>query len=277
MFTKYSNDLSFIIIAITIAFLLLSGFIISFVLLYQKKKQIATIKINEIKYQSEQIESRYKQELLTTQLEIQEQTLATISQEIHDNIGQILSLAKLNLNTMLVQPAGKPKLDSTVQLVSKAISDLRDLSRSMHGDRIAELGLHEAIAAEMKIVQNTGQFTTDMQTTGSIYRLEQQPEMVLFRMVQEALHNAIKHSLASNISIHMDYQPELLTLKVSDNGKGFSPEQLQAAQKGIGLKSMQNRAALIGATFSITSPATGGTTITIQLNTGSHSPTNTAA
>jgi two-component system, NarL family, sensor kinase len=219
----------------------------------------------------------FEQAILQTQLEIQEQTLATISQEIHDNIGQILSLAKLNLNTLLIQPASKPKLDSTVQLVSKAISDLRDLSRSMHGDRIAELGLHEAIAAEMKIVQNTGHFTTDMQTTGSIYRLTQQQEMVLFRMVQEALHNAIKHSLASNINIYMDYQPELLTLTVSDNGKGFSPEQLQAAQKGIGLKSMENRAALIGATFTITSPAAGGTTITIQLNTGGHSPANTAA
>jgi two-component system, NarL family, sensor kinase len=223
------------------------------------------------------IKSQHAQAILQTQLEIQEQTLATISQEIHDNIGQILSLAKLNLNTLLIQPAGKPKLDSTVQLVSKAINDLRDLSRSMHGDRIAELGLHEAIAAEMKIVQNTGHFTTDMQTTGSIYRLTQQQEMVLFRMVQEALQNAIKHSLAASINVQMDYQPELLTLTVSDNGKGFSPEQLQAAQKGIGLKSMENRAALIGATFSITSPTAGGTTITIQLNSGSHSPTSTAA
>ncbi len=258
------------IIVATSILLLLTMFIILFLLEYYRKRKHHIKEKQLLTYQ-------HTQALLQTQLEIQEQTLATISQEIHDNIGQVLSLAKLNLNTMPVQAEGKPKLDSTVQLVGKAISDLRDLSRSMHGDRIAELGLHEAITAEMKIVQNTGQFTTDMQTTGSIYRLEQQQEMVLFRMVQEALHNAIKHSLAANISIYMDYQPELLTLTVSDNGKGFSPEQLQAAEKGVGLKSMENRAALIGATFSITSPAASGTTITIRLNTGSHSPTNTAA
>jgi two-component system, NarL family, sensor kinase len=216
------------------------------------------------------LQSQHTQAILQTQLEIQEQTLATISQEIHDNIGQVLSLAKLNLNTLLIQPAGKPKLDSTVQLVSKAISDLRDLSRSMHGDRIAELGLHESIANELKIIQNTRQFATGMQTTGSMYRLEQQQEMVLFRMVQEALHNAIKHSHAATISVHIDYQPDTLTLAVSDDGKGFAPEALQAAQKGIGLKSMQNRAVLIGASFSIASPASGGTLITIALsnNTG---------
>jgi two-component system, NarL family, sensor kinase len=221
------------------------------------------------------LKTQFEQAILQTQLEIQEQTLATISQEIHDNIGQVLSLAKLNLNTLLVQPAGKPKLDSTVQLVSKAISDLRDLSRSLHGDRITELGLHEAIAAEMKIIQNTGQFATSMQTRGSIYRLEPQPEMVLFRMVQEALHNAIKHSNATTISVLMDYQPDLLTLTISDDGKGFSPQALEAAQKGIGLKSMQNRATLIGASFSITSPAgQGGTLISIQLgNTGTNAAT----
>jgi two-component system, NarL family, sensor kinase len=257
-------------IIVVLFIFLIVVFVVAIVFAYQRRQR-SHLREKQL------LQSQHTQAILQTQLEIQEQTLATISQEIHDNIGQILSLAKLNLNTLLIQPAGKPKLDSTLQLVSKAISDLRDLSRSMHGDRIAELGLHEAIAAEMKIVQNTGQFTTSMQTTGSIYRLEQQAEMVLFRMVQEALHNAIKHSLAVNISVNMDYQPEQLTLTVSDNGKGFALEQLQAAQKGIGLKSMQNRAALIGAIFSITSPAVGGTTITIQLNTGSQSPTNTAA
>jgi two-component system, NarL family, sensor kinase len=246
-----------VIIVILFIFLMVILLVV-IVFMYQRRQQ-------SYKREKQLLQSQHTQAILQTQLEIQEQTLATISQEIHDNIGQILSLAKLNLNTMPVQPEGKPKLDSTVQLVGKAISDLRDLSRSMHGDRIAELGLHEAIAAEMKIVQNTGQFAADMQTDGSIYRLGQQPEMVLFRMVQEALHNAIKHSNASTITIKMNYQPELLTITVSDNGKGFSPQQLEAAQKGIGLKSMQNRAALIGATFSISSPAGKGTFINIEL------------
>jgi two-component system, NarL family, sensor kinase len=253
-------DLFLIIVSGTIV-LTATAILFIFLLLRSRKNK-------ELYHQEKQLlQSQHTQALLQTQLEIQEQTLATISQEIHDNIGQVLSLAKLNLNTLSLDSAGKPKLDSTVQLVSKAISDLRDLSRSMHGDRIAELGLNEAITAEMKILQNTGQFATGMQITGSMYRLEQQQEMVLFRMVQEALHNAIKHSNADTISTTIHYQPHLLTLTVSDDGKGFSAEALQATQKGIGLKSMQNRAALIGAVFNIASPAGGGTAITIKLDT----------
>ncbi|MEI2749016.1 MAG: histidine kinase [Ferruginibacter sp.] len=107
------------------------------------------------------IQLRFQQELLQTQIEIQEQTLKTISQEIHDNVGQILSLAKLNLN---IFPAAndeqQTKINDTKQLVSKAIIDLRNLSRSMYGDQLNELGLNDAIANELSIIRNTGQFNT---------------------------------------------------------------------------------------------------------------------
>ena len=81
------------------------------------------------------MQSQFQQSLLQTQLEIQEQTLKNISEEIHDNVGQVLSLAKLNLFTF--ENDKEPKLQSTTNLVSKAINDLRNLSRSMHGDIIA--------------------------------------------------------------------------------------------------------------------------------------------
>ena len=103
------------------------------------------------------------QALLYTQIE-QEQTLKTIAQEIHDNIGQALSLAKLNLNTFpaISDASIQTKLDDTKESVSKAIVDLRDLSRSMHGNKINDLGLEEAIAGELKILKNTGQFSTNL-------------------------------------------------------------------------------------------------------------------
>jgi signal transduction histidine kinase len=94
------------------------------------------------------LQAKFQQALLQTQIEIQEQTLTTISQEIHDNIGQVLSLAKLNLNTL--QPDEHEKLKDTKMLVSKAINDLRDLSRSMHGDKIADLGLQKPLPMNSK-------------------------------------------------------------------------------------------------------------------------------
>ncbi|MEO6541648.1 MAG: sensor histidine kinase, partial [Ferruginibacter sp.] len=193
----------------------------------------------------------------------QEQTLKTISEEIHDNVGQVLSLAKLNLNTFESNP--EKKLIDTKHLISKAINDLRDLSRSMHGDRIAELGLHQSLVDELQILQNSGsEFETHFKISGEKYKLPQQHEMVLFRIVQEALNNAIKHAKAKNINLHLFYTPESFTLTVRDDGKGFDASVTQN-KKGIGLKSMQNRARLIGATCIFQSSFNNGTSITIEL------------
>ncbi|MEO6730533.1 MAG: sensor histidine kinase [Ferruginibacter sp.] len=205
--------------------------------------------------------------ILQTQIEIQEQTLKNISQEIHDNIGQVLSLAKLNINTFAVNPdeATQIRVEDTKQLISKALRDLRDLSRSMHGDKIAELGLQQAIADELKLLQNTGKFLTNIVIAGSPYKMEQQNEMVIFRMLQEALNNAIKHSKAKNIEVNLQYDSEAFQLTIRDDGIGFDPSALQSAETGIGLKSMQNRAALIGAEFRLDSNTEQGTSIHIEL------------
>ena len=196
---------------------------------------------------------RHRQELLQTQVEIQEQTLKNISEEIHDNIGQVLSLVKLNLNTF---PSGlseevTTKLDDTELLLSKAINDLRDLSQSMNTDRISSVGLEVALEHELKQIQKTGRFNTKLHVGGNRYALEPQKEMVLFRIVQECLNNSVKHSAAKNIEIELLYRPGSLILQVSDDGKGFSPGLNHPSKNGLGLKNMYNRAALIGAVFSL--------------------------
>jgi len=205
------------------------------------------------------MKTQFEQELLQTQLEIQEQTLKTISEEIHDNVGQVLSLAKLNLNTFDNHP--EKKLQDTKELISKAINDLRDLSRSMHGDRIAELGLQQSLADELQILENSGEFKTSLKVAGGNYKLLPQKEMVLFRIVQEALNNAIKYSRAKNISVSLHYETEKFSLYVTDDGIGFDT----GTRTGIGLKSMRNRAQLIGGNFSLQSAPGNGTTITIEL------------
>ena len=113
------------IISVTLGFLLLAGFIIFFIV-------INRFRINRYIMEKKNMETKFQQEILQTQLEIQEQTLKNISQEIHDNIGQALSLAKLNLNTMQVtnDEGLQQKILNSKELVSKAIVDLRDLSRS---------------------------------------------------------------------------------------------------------------------------------------------------
>ena len=170
------KDILLTIITGTSLFLLFVSFIIAFLFLYRKKKE-------QHIFEKQLMQTQFHQALLQTQIEIQEQTLKTISQEIHDNIGQVLSLAKLNLNTL--QPGEETKLIDTKNLVSKAINDLRDLSRSLHGDKIAELGLQESVAGELKILQNTGQYATELKITGEPYKLAPQKEMVLLELCKK--------------------------------------------------------------------------------------------
>ena len=241
-------------LAISIIAVVLAAFIVLLAYLFTNRK-------NKLISEKKLMQTQFQQSLLQTQLEIQEQTLKNISEEIHDNVGQVLSLAKLNLFTF--ENTSEPKLQDTKNLVSKAINDLRNLSRSMHGDIIAQLGLQQSIANELAIIKNTRQFITKLNFSGKAYKLDPQKEMVLFRIVQEALNNSIKYSKAKNISVGLNYESTCFLLTITDDGTGF--DTLNTT--GIGLKSMQNRSALIGAVFSLDSQPGTGTTISIELPT----------
>jgi len=249
-------EFKYYFISFIIAFLLLGLFILTLTWLYSKRQE-------KNKQEKLLMQSQFQQELLQTQLEIQEQTLKTISEEIHDNVGQVLSLAKLNLNTL--EYGEEQKIQDTKNLVGKAINDLRNLSRSIHGDRIAELGLLQSITDELNILQNSGQFATHLKVTGNAYKMEPQKEMVLFRIVQEAMNNAIKHSKAKNITVQLDYLQEQFCITVSDDGIGFDMAALPSDKPGIGLTSMKNRVALIGGAITMHTGLNNGTSICITL------------
>jgi len=158
----------FIVVGIA-TFLMFAIFIVYFVLIHRKKQLLHSI-------EKEKIKNEFKQTLLQSQLEIQEQTLKTISQEIHDNIGQSLSLAKLTLNTMLPieDKRLKEKIINSKELVSKSIADLRDLSRSLDTDYVKEMGLQRAIEYELEIMHKTETIATRLIVEGNMIRLEKQ-------------------------------------------------------------------------------------------------------
>lgn len=250
-----------VVVASTALILFFAIIIITYALAYQKRK-------NRYFKEKQVMESVFQASILQTQIEIQEQTLKNVAQEIHDNIGQILILAKLNLNTFppLNDSIAETKVNDTRQLVAKAINDLRDLSKSLHGDKITDIGLAEAAGNELKILQNTGLYQTSLQINGSRYRLTTQKEMVLFRIIQESLHNALKHAKAKNISVILLYEPTHFRMTVSDDGEGFETTGLQSADTGIGLKNMKDRATLVGGKFIIHSSPGNGTIITVDID-----------
>lgn len=244
-----SKEVNIIIIS-SAFFLLVAVGIIILVLVY-RKKQTQYIK------ERESLKAAFEKELLEAQLEMQELTMKNIAQEIHDNIGQTLSLAKLNLNTIKAEKENLPeKINNTKELVSKAITDLRTLSKTLHMETVLSIGLVEAIGLELRLIEKAGVFETNLTVSGMSAQIDPQKELILFRAVQEALNNAIKHSEASAIAVHLHYTPKELEVVIKDNGKGLIIPAGNDGQ-GSGLRNMRNRAKLIGGTLQVNGQLSG--------------------
>jgi two-component system NarL family sensor kinase len=259
--SKESREIIIALIAGTSTLLLLGVLMISFLILYRSRHR-------KLIRESEQLRLSYERELLKSQLEIQEQTFRHISQEIHDNIGQTLSLAKLNISTMdPAQPTGmEQKITDSKKLVSQAIYDLRNLSHGLSTDYVADMGLARAIEHELEMIHKSGDQETLFQTEGDVYRLDKQREVIIYRIVQETLNNILKHAASRKIIIHLHYRPEEITLTITDNGKGFDLTPLDLDKSyGLGIKNMHNRAQLMGARFQISSTLGEGTSVLVNL------------
>lgn len=202
------------------------------------------------------LQFHFEEQLLHSQIEIQEQTMKNISQEIHDNIGQTLSLAKLNLSTIDVQnlESAVDKIANSKEMVSKAILDLRDLSRSLNTDAFLSAGLVKGIATELAMVEKSGIFHTQLDVNGNQQRMDAKKELIVFRVVQEAINNIIKHSAASMIGVAVAFNDHRLEMKIKDNGKGFTHSEVT---EGSGLRNMKNRIQLIGGELAIASDSNG--------------------
>ncbi|HEY0676706.1 MAG TPA: ATP-binding protein [Chitinophagaceae bacterium] len=253
-----------ILITVVGTFLLIFLSITLFIFFYYYQKR----KFKHIR-EKQQLQTNFRQELLQTQLEIQEQTFQNISQEIHDNIGQMLSLAKLNLNTAEVTgpAASLEKIERTRELVSKVIGDLRDLSKSLNPEIITRIGLGEAVQRELLMVAKSGQYNANLTQNGDFYRFNPQKELIVFRIFQEILNNIIKHSSAKTVNVSLNYQPGLFSLSVMDDGDGFDIALLESHSDklGQGIRNMQTRAKMIGGNLKMESSAGKGTIILLEL------------
>jgi len=207
----------------------------------------------------------HENEILQSQLEIQEQTFQNISREIHDNIGQKLSLAKLSLNAVGINRSDKDNeiMSDSVRILTDALSDLSDLSRSMSAEQILHNGLVSALEYEVAQLRKSGIFKATLITRGNMLYFDRQKELVLFRIVQEAINNIVKHAAASEIFLELDYAGEVLNMSIKDNGKGFFEDIRKHA--GIGLLNMKKRAQIIGGELVISTSPGNGTTLMIKL------------
>ncbi len=251
-----SYTFTFLIVGIVVILFFIIFFYLFIIQLHRRRilhqKEVVDLKV------------QYEQTILQSQLEIQEQTFKNISQEIHDNIGQVLSLAKLNLNT-IPHNDNAEKIALTEELLGKAISDLRDLSKSLNSEKITDIGICEAIKQELTIVEKVSHIKTVFLCANDDITLSNEQTIIAFRMMQEIFNNILKHARANEIMVDVTATGKLITICITDNGIGFDPERLKSTETGIGLKSIQQRCKIINAECIIKSTPGKGTGVEIVI------------
>jgi two-component system, NarL family, sensor kinase len=242
---------------------ILIGFIALVLFRYQKKQHAFAIQLEDIK-------NKYEKELLKSKLEMQEETLEHISRELHDNIGQSITLAKLYINTidLDIESPGAKKIEYAVDLLTHSLDDLRNISKGMSMELINADGLAKAIESQVNQLKKTERYDIELEIRGNYNFLEEQKEIILFRILQETINNIIRHAMADSVRIVLDSTPYAISLMVKDNGMGFNTENYVAEGTGFrrgGISNMMARAALIEAEFSIESKPGEGTVVRITV------------
>jgi signal transduction histidine kinase len=252
------EKLDFVLSVIFASFFILLLMVAAFMLfrIYIKRK-------NKLLLEKERMSIQYEQTLLQSKLEIQEQTFQYISQELHDNIGQVLSLVSLNLNTMNA-PGEITRITHMDELLGRALTDLRNLSHSLDADHIRDNGWHTPVRKLLQQLQDTGKYTTEVKLEDDLPALAEERPIILFRMIQEVISNINKHASADTIIFIAQKKNDRLEITIQDNGKGFDS---RIASEGAGLRNLQNRAKLIDANLSFDSKPGKGTVVTISIKT----------
>jgi signal transduction histidine kinase len=243
---------------------ILSVSIIWLVLFYQRRKYRHELEVASIR-------ESFKREQLQSKIEIQEQTLQHIAREIHDNLGQSASVVLMGLRVLEPQlpEKAKEKLEEIRVVAKQLMAEIKSISLSLHGERIAKLGFEAALEDEIQRLSKSGLYRkVELIKEGPAQKLEPGKEIILFRMCQEILSNITKHADAETISVHLYYTPEKITLRITDDGKGFNvADKLEngLSVNSTGLNNLFTRAKLIEATLSYNSAEGTGTDVLIEM------------
>jgi PAS domain S-box-containing protein len=184
----------------------------------------------------------------------QEKERAEIGKELHDNVNQILSTAKLYLE--LAQTDDDSRLDlinRSTNNISDAINEIRTISRSLVPPSVGDLGLVDSIQDLVENIKATKKLHVEFYYTGSIDSLlDEKRKLMLFRIIQEQVNNVLKHASANNLVIELiaDNEGHVVDLTISDDGNGFELDKVRL-KKGVGLSNIASRAQLFNGSVHI--------------------------
>jgi signal transduction histidine kinase len=233
---------------------------ITFVVQYKNKKR-------ENQVQLAQQEIIHQKELLATEMEIQSQTMQHIGREIHDNVGQKLTLASLYTQQLAYEnkvPSINEKIENIGEIIDQSLKELRHLSKSLTDNTIERGSIAFLLQQEFERVKELKKFNVNLDITSEDLALSYQTKSVIVRVAQEFLQNSMKYANCETLSISVVKVDNKLKIILMDDGVGFDIENTK--EVGIGLVNMKKRVELIGGHYLLESTKGEGTTLTIEIS-----------
>ncbi len=230
--------------------------IVFFVVFLKRKNKLLLDRIKQ--------QQAFEAEITQAQTETQEQTLKNIGWELHDNVGQLLAFASMQLSILKMQVTDdiKDKFKDTSEALKESLKEVRSLSKSLNNEVILNIGFEESITNELDRLKKMKFASATLEVKGEKVDFNnRKDEIIVFRIIQEFLSNSVKYSEAKHLKITLQYESDYLKIIASDDGKGFN---MDTVEKGSGLINMASRAALINAELSINSKINEGVKLTID-------------
>lgn len=235
-----------VVLAILFSFLLAVLFIFLFIIFQKRKNKLIEKQIVD--------KQKFEKEIAEMQIEIREETLRNISWELHDNIGQLLTLSKIQVQNIETDT----DKNEAALTIGNCLNELRALSKLINPDYIKNISLYDAIQLEIDRFNRLEFIKASLIIKGEAFSIESKIEIILFRILQEFFSNTIKHSKASQLDVSMSFKDQNLTILAKDNGIGFIKN---SHQLGLGLDNMKKRAKLIQSDLIFNSIVDEGTSL----------------
>ncbi|WP_305982502.1 PAS domain S-box protein [Roseivirga thermotolerans] len=212
---------------------------------------------------------RSEERILNAVMEASDQERSRISKEIHDSLQQTLTIASLNLEFVRMEKAKlsdkvKNKFDIGYNYLKKSLNDSRAIAHSLMPKAIEDFGFVSVVKDTISDLNQSSQVEFEFLTNMEGIRLKVPIDTSLYKIVQEATNNILKHSEARYVTIQYMKLGDVVQLTIEDDGKGFDASKLSQSKGGFGLANMKNRVSSFGAEIYIDSHVGHGTTIMIE-------------
>ncbi|MGN6602326.1 MAG: tetratricopeptide repeat-containing sensor histidine kinase [Ginsengibacter sp.] len=228
--------------------------------LLQQNEELSRQKIRELEKERKLVAAQ-------SLMEGQEEERTRLARDLHDGVGGLLSGVKLSMSNMkenvFLSQSNVDSFNNVIRQLDQSIAELRRVSHNMMPESLVKFGLKETLENYCERLNYSGQIKVQLQTYGMDARMEQSTEIVIYRMIQELLNNAVKHAEAKNVLIQLVREKERFNLTVEDDGKGFDVSKVDNGSSA-GLNNIRARAAYLNGTVDIRSSEGEGTSVHVE-------------